>query len=75
MYAITIAASNLKVAVPDQFDALVRAFQMLDDQATRDLRAAPADQIMQQQGRSVLAFLLRQRLEGCMDKRREYEKR
>lgn len=75
MYALTMAAANLKVVAPEQFEALLKAFQMLDDKSMVDLRSSPPEQIMSAQGRSGLAFQLRQRFEQCMEKRREYEKR
>jgi len=74
-YVITIAASNLKVTAPEQFEALVRAFQMLDEQAGTTLRTAPADGIFQAQGRAALAADLRKWLETCMEQRRTYEQR
>jgi len=75
MYEITMAAANLKIVAPEQYDALLKAFQMLDDKTGSDLRASPPEMIMSQQGRAALAFQLRQRFEQCMERRKEYEKR
>jgi hypothetical protein len=74
-FHLTIAASNLKVAAPEQFEALLRAFQMLDEQAGTALRSAPPDGIFNAQGRAALASDLRKWLETCMEQRRTYENR
>lgn len=74
-YHITIAASNLKIVAPEQFEALVRALQLLDEQAGKALRAAPPDGILNAQGRAAIASDLKTWFETCMEQRRTYENR
>jgi len=75
MMLLTIAASNLKVAVPDQFDALLRAFQVLADKENKTLLAAGSEGIMGAQGRANLANTIKDRLEKCLEQRKTYENR
>lgn len=75
MFALTIAASNLKIAVPDQFDALVRAFQLLVDRENKALLAAGQEGIMGAQGRTNLAIQVRDRLVNCLEQRKTYQDR
>jgi len=74
-FYLTIAASNLKVAVPDQFEALLTAFQMVEEKEKAAFFSAPADGIFQAQGRANLAKELRERLERCLDQRKTYQNR
>jgi hypothetical protein len=74
-FHLTIAASNLKVAAPDQFEALVRAVQLVTDKETKGLLAAGTEGIMGAQGRTNLAISIRDRLVNCMEQRKNYEKR
>lgn len=75
MYAITMAASDLKVAAPEQYEKLVRAFQQLEEKFKQDLIAADASVIFGVQGRTWLASQLRNRLEKCHEQKRQYEQR
>jgi hypothetical protein len=74
-FYLTIAASNLKVAVPDQFEALLGAFQLIEDKERAAFLAAPAEGIFQAQGRANLAKELRERLEKCLEQRKNYQNR
>jgi hypothetical protein len=74
-FHITIAASNLKVVAPEQFEALVRAVQLLADKENKALLAAGAEGIMGAQGRTNMALQLRDRLVNCMDQRKNYQNR
>jgi hypothetical protein len=74
-FHITIAASNLKVIVPEQFEALVRAVQLLADKENKGLLAAGTEGVMAAQGRTNLAFQIRDRLVNCMDQRKNYQNR
>jgi hypothetical protein len=76
MYAITLAAANLKIAAPEQFDALVAAFKQLEDRYRNDmLSASEGSLIFNAQGRTWLATMLVARLANCLELRRGYENR
>jgi hypothetical protein len=75
LYAITIAAADLKVTAPEQFDRLVEAFKALEERYKQDLIAADSVVIFNAQGRTWLAAQLRQRLENCLDRKKSYENR
>lgn len=74
-FHLTIAASNLKVNQPEQFEALVRAFQMLVEKENKALLAAGTEGIMGAQGRTNLALTIRDRLVNCMEQRKNYQNR
>lgn len=74
-YYLVIAASNLKVAVPDQFVALLGAFQMIEEREKAAFLAAGSEGIFQAQGRANLAKELRERLEKCLEQRKTYQNR
>jgi hypothetical protein len=72
-YDITMTASNLKVAVPEQFEALVEALKQLEEKYKSDLLAAEAGGILNAQGRASVITEVRKRLETCLEKRRSYQ--
>ena len=74
-FHLTMAASNLKVAAPDQFEALVRAVQLLVDKETKTLLAAGPEGIMGAQGRTNLATQVKDRLVNCLEQRKNYQNR
>jgi hypothetical protein len=74
-YDITIAASNLKIAVPDQFDRFVEALKQLEEKYKSDLLAAEAGGILNAQGQASAATELRKRVEMCLEKRKAYQNR
>jgi len=75
MYEITMAASALKIALPEQFDRLVEAFRHLEEKVTRELISAPREGILGAQGRAALAGELKTRLEKCLEQRTSYQNR
>jgi hypothetical protein len=75
MFAITLAAADLKIVAPEQFNALVEAFRKLETKASADLHAAGGEAIYGAQGKSVLMMQLRQRLENCLEQKNQIEKR
>ena len=75
MYAITMAAANLKVVAPEQFERLIEAFKLLESRHQQELAVAGADQIFAAQGKNWLASQLRTRLEKCHEQRLNYENR
>lgn len=74
-YHLTIAASNLKVNLPEQFDALVRAFQMVAHKENNAFLVADGNDTYRAQGRTNLAIQVVERLEQCLEKRKTYETR
>jgi hypothetical protein len=75
MYAIVMAAANLKVTAPEQFEQLVEAFRQLEERYKTDLIVADSSVIFGFQGRAWLGSQLRQKLERCLELRNNYEKR
>lgn len=75
MFAITLAAADLKVAAPEQFLALVKAFGQLEDKLNKDFHAADATVIFSAQGKSWLIAQLRARLEKCQEQKQQIENR
>ena len=75
MYAITMAAANLKAVAPEQFERLVDAFKLLEARHQQELNVADATVIFGAQGKNWLATQLRVRLENCHEQRRNYENR
>lgn len=74
-FHLTIAASNLKVAAPDQYEALVRSFQLIFEKENKALLSAGTEGIMGAQGRTNLAITIRDRLVNCMEQRKNYQNR
>jgi hypothetical protein len=74
-YELTMAASNLKVAVPEQFGLLVEAFKQLEEKQKTDLLAADAGVILNAQGRASVLAEVRKRMELCLEKRKAYQNR
>jgi hypothetical protein len=74
-YELTMAASNLKVALPEQFELLVEAFKQLEEKQKTDLLAAEASVILNAQGRASIATEIRKRVEKCLEKRSSYQNR
>ena len=75
MYAITMAAANLKAVAPEQFDRLTEAFKLLESRYQQDFNVAGPDVIFGAQGKTWLAGQIRARLENCHEQRRTYENR
>ena len=75
MYGLTMAAADLKIAAPEQFDKLVEAVRALEARLNQDLIVAGATVIFNAQGQTWLASQLRQRLETCLEQRKNYENR
>jgi hypothetical protein len=74
-FSITMAASNLKVALPEQFAEFVEALKQLEEKAKTDLLAADASVILSAQGQASMAAKIRDRVEGCLEKRKTYQNR
>jgi anthranilate phosphoribosyltransferase len=74
-YDITMAASNLKVNMPEQFAEFVEALKQLEEKTKSDLLAADAGVILNAQGQASIAAKIRERVEGCLEKRKAYQNR
>lgn len=74
-YELTIAASNLKVALPEQFEKLVEAFKQLEEKLKLDLFAADRGVILNAQGQASVVAKIRERVEQCLEKRKSYQNR
>lgn len=70
-----LAAAELKIAAPRQFDQLVEAVRVFEERCRDDLSAAEATVIFPAQGKAQLVTQLRQKLEGCLELRAKYEAR
>ena len=67
LYDVAVAAADLKIAAPREFDKFVTAIKALEDRCTNELRAASSNVIFTAQGKSQLVTQLRQKLETCLD--------
>lgn len=74
-YELTMAASNLKVGLPEQYERLVEAFKQLEEKSKTDLLAADAGVILNAQGQASMASKIRERIEMCLEKRKSYQNR
>jgi hypothetical protein len=75
LYAIVLAAVDLKIAAPTSYDRLVDAFKAFEQQCSADLHAAGSDVILGVQARSCAVRDLRIRLEDCITIRAQIEGR
>ena len=74
-YELTMAASNLKIGLPEQYEKLVEAFKQLEEKLKLDLYAADAGVILNVQGQASLVAKVRERMETCLEKRKAYQNR
>jgi hypothetical protein len=75
LHDIAMAATELKLGMPNEFERLVEAFKRLDHRCKADLYAADASGIMAAQGRAVVVRNIRTKLETCLQIRSQSEKR
>jgi hypothetical protein len=75
MFDITLAAADLKVSLPEQFERLVEAFRKLEDKFQREFNAADAGVIYGAQGKVWMVSQLRARLEKCVEQKHQIENR
>lgn len=75
IYGIVVAAAELKLAAPREYDNLVSAFKRLEDRSNAELRAAEPNVIFGAQGKAQLLTLLRKKLEDCLEIKTNTEKR
>jgi hypothetical protein len=72
---IVIAATELKLAAPKEYEKLLDAMRALEARCQADLNAAEPNVIFPAQGKVNLIIQLRQKLEDCLDLRAKYEAR
>jgi hypothetical protein len=75
MYEIVVAAAELKMRAPQDFEKLIVAFKALEERCTTELRAAGPNVIFTAQGKSQLVTQLRQKLEDCLALKTKHDQR
>lgn len=75
LYDIAMAATELKLGMPQEFERLVEAFKKFDERCRTDLYAADANGIMAAQGRAIVVNNIRTKLETCLQIRSQSDKR
>lgn len=70
-----MAAAELKLAAPREYDKLLEAVRVFENRCRDDLQAAEPNVIFPAQGKAQLVTQLRQKLEDCLDLRAKYEAR
>jgi len=72
---VVMAAADLKLAAPQEFERLVNALKLFEERCRDELNAAEPNVIFPAQGRSQLITQLRQKLENCHQLRANFEVR
>lgn len=75
LFPLVMAAAELKLAAPREYDKLLDAFRVFENRCRDDLQAAEPNVIFPVQGKAQLVTQLRQKLEDCLDLRAKYEAR
>jgi hypothetical protein len=75
LYDFVMAAADLKLAAPKEYEKFVMAVRVFEERTRDDLAAAEANVIFPAQGKAQLVTQLRQKLEACLDLRAKYEAR
>jgi len=75
MVSVVMAAADLKVVAPQEYEKLVAAVRVLEERCRDDLSAAEPHVIFPAQGKAQLVTQLRQKLETCLELRAKYEAR
>jgi hypothetical protein len=73
LYDIALAASDLKLGMPNEFDRLVEAFKKFEERCKTDFYAADSNTILAAQGRAVISSNIRTKLETCLQLRSQVE--
>ena len=74
-YPLVVAAAELKLAAPREFDNFIEAFKALEDRTRTELIAAEPNVIFAAQGKAWLVAHLRKKLEDCLQIKRTTEAR
>jgi len=75
MFLVVMAAADLKLAAPQQYERLTEALKIFEERCRDDLQAAEPTVIFPAQGKAQLITQLRQKFEQCLDLRAKYEAR
>jgi hypothetical protein len=75
MYLLVMAAAELKLAAPQEYERLIKAVKIFEDRCRDDLQAAEPNVIFPAQGKAQVITQLRQKLESCIDLRAKFEAR
>lgn len=75
LYPVVIAAADLKLAAPREFDKLVEVLKGLENHLDTELRVAGANVIFTAQGKAQMVAQLRTKLENCLQLKNTYEQR
>lgn len=73
MYDVAMAATDLKLGMPNEFERFVDAVKKLDERCRANLYAAGPDGIFCAQGAASLVHDLRTKLETCLQIRSQGE--
>lgn len=75
LHDVAMAASELKMAAPKEYDKFIEAVKGLEARCQADLNAAEPNVIFPAQGKVNLIIQLRQKLEDCINLRAKFEAR
>jgi hypothetical protein len=74
-FGIVMAAVELKLAAPREYDGLVEAMKTFEQRCMADFLAAEAGGIFLAQGKAQVVTQLRQKLENCLKLKAGYERK
>jgi len=74
-YDVVLAAAELKLAAPREYEKLLVAVRLVEERCRNDLLSAEANVIFPVQGKAQLVTHLRQKLENCLQIKAETEAR
>ena len=75
MTGIVMAAAELKLAAPREYEKFLEAMKAFEQRTRDDFQAAEFNVIFLAQGKSQLVTLLYNRLVNCLDLRAKFEAR
>lgn len=75
LHGVVMAAAELKLAAPKEFDKLIEAVKLVETRLQADFNAADPNVIFPAQGKVQLIIQLRTKLENCHQLRANFETR
>jgi hypothetical protein len=72
---VAMAAADLKIAAPREFDVFVATLDKLEKRMMADLLAAGPDGIFTSQGKALLSQQLKKKIEECMSIKNQTDNR
>lgn len=75
LYGVVMAAAELKLAAPREYEKFVEAVRVFEQKTRDDFQAAEGNVIFLAQGKSQLVTQLHQKLRDCLDLRAKFEAR